>query len=370
MLIALAGCSAENTVPKELEDRFRSVIAIQNDASITDAQNYEVNSELISSWTLGEHSFEYSWYEVCGINNDNDIIISFHDVEKNNTEIGSYNINSGTYQILAESPEGLISSFCAFNDRYIVCLYSNEDIDDFYSQSSGDYSEIHCLDTETGENFTVMTFDAPAWSTVGHFTFVGDVLYFDVYGDTYSDILDTKVCKYIPGGEVETVSEKARLTMPYNGGIAYIKNNDGVYALTENGEEMLFDAEFFGDLYGISCSNDIFTYKYYIYGDAEDPECVTGNGVGFINGGEKMDLFESAAMALYFSEITFNGKGYGVWSSDPRDAVVPAFYDYNKNSFVIVDDTPMSYRCFSNDSSVLFISINEQTQSAFYYLVT
>ncbi|MDE7194725.1 MAG: hypothetical protein K2O14_12260 [Oscillospiraceae bacterium] len=239
LLVALTGCSSKNAVPKELEDRFKSVISIRNDASITNAQNYEVSSGLVSSWTLGEHFFEYFWrvkglkyYDVCGLNNNGDIIFTFDDVEKNCSEIGAYNIPKGTYQTLIKSPEGLVAGVCAFNDRYIVCLYSNEDIDDSNSQLSGDYREIRCFDTETGEDFTVMTFDAPSWSTVGYFTFVGDVLYFDVYGDTYSDILDTKVCKYTPGGEGETVSEKARLTMPYNGGVAYIKNNDGVYALT------------------------------------------------------------------------------------------------------------------------------------------
>lgn len=374
ILIALTGCSAERKLPAEAEDRFKSVISIQNDAMITGAQDYEVSSGLIGSWTLGEHIFEsfqrvtgINYYDVWGFNNNGDIIFTFHDAEKNSSEIGAYNIQKGTYQTLTKSPEGLVAWFGALNDRYIVSLYSNTDID---GETNGNHNEIHCLDIGTGEDFTVMSFDDTDQNTTGYFTFIGDVLYFDVYGDIQSDILDTKVCKYIPGGEVETVSEKARLTMPYNGGIAYIKNNDGVYALTENGEELLFDAEFFGDLFGISCSNDIFTYKYDIYGDAEDPECATGNGVGFINGGEKTNLFESAAMALYFSEITFNGKGYGVWDSDPLYAVVPAFYDCNKNSFVIVDDTPMSYRCFSNDSSVLFISINEQTQSAFYYLVT
>ncbi|MDE7194724.1 MAG: hypothetical protein K2O14_12255 [Oscillospiraceae bacterium] len=130
---------------------------------------------------------------------------------------------------------------------------------------------------------------------------------------------------------------------------------------------MLFDAEFFGDLFGISCTNDVFTYKYDTHSIADDPELVTGSGVGFIKGNEPVDLFESAE--IYFSEITFNRKGYGIWDC-AYEAVVPSFYDYNKNSFVIVDDTPMNYMCFSNDSSVLFISINEQTQTAFYYLVS
>lgn len=365
-LICLTGCGSGS---EKSEETFKNSVSLQNGAEISNADGYEIKSGKLDNAAL-PHKFEHSdrlsgfkYYTFWGINNNNDIIMSFDDAEKNKTEIGFYNLDSNTYRTIAVTSDGLIASVAAFNDDLIVCLYYDYDIDGYGNASS---YEVHCISTKTSEDTVVLTADELVGKYLNSFVIINDTLYFDLFEGVY---LSAVYSFDIHSREKRLIAENARCVMPYNGAVAYLKGNEGIAALIDNNEKIILNSEIFGNVSGISCSNDVFTYNYYLFNDETDSECATGGGVGFIENESRNNLLEPINMAVYFYDLHFNEKGYGIWNSDTSDPILPVFYDCNKKSFVVVSDRALDYACFASDTAVLFISVDEAEQSAEYYLV-
>lgn len=366
--IFLTGCTA-NGVSDETEKLFASYVCAQNGSDIINADEYKVKSGTLNNDIIpyGFNSFErlsgIKFYEVNGITNDNNVVLSFHNAENNNTAICLYNLNDNTFDKLAESPNGFVASVSAFNDNYIVYNCSDFDID---GQTNATTSEIRRINVNDKSDTVIFSKAEMTGVSVQRYVVVGDTLYFDVNGDLGGKIYS---CDLV-SGNTELYAENAREPMKYQNSVVYIRNNGDIVTKGDKAEKIVLPSQQLENVNSINCSDDVFTYQYYLFDDEQDPECATRSCVGFMKDEDRLDLFSSAEMGLYFSGISFNTAGYGIWNSGLIQNTLPSFYDINKNAFVIIDNVPKNYQCFVNDSSVLFITVDETTQTVNYYLAS